>query len=189
MTTFLLHCASIFLPDFKISEIWFVCEKLVSLNDTNVWMTQTFEWHKPCNSWTRIIRAPFVSQSDYSLHSVWLEINFEIVWQPDNRTFSPSSLPFHFLHHIFECFQGRHEVIWRPGQEASLAPHVGTWRLSEANILYWKKYLWHCWDFSPPPAVIRCLGNSSSVRPCTCRSCLSNWKTIRFVFRIISLRS
>jgi len=26
-------------------------------------------------------------------------------------------------------------------------PHVRTWGLSEANVLYWRKYLWHCWDF------------------------------------------
>ena len=39
--------------------------------------------------------------------------------------------------------------VWRP--------HVRTWGLSEANVLYWKKYLWQwsCWDFSAPLAVIR----------------------------------
>jgi len=36
--------------------------------------------------------------------------------------------------------------VWRP--------HVRTWALSEANVPYWRKYLWHCWDFSGPPAVI-----------------------------------
>ena len=37
--------------------------------------------------------------------------------------------------------------VWRPyGQ---------IWVLSKANLLYWRKYLWHCWDFSAPPAVIR----------------------------------
>jgi len=34
-------------------------------------------------------------------------------------------------------------------------PHVRTWGLSEANALFSKKCLWHCWDFSAPPAVIR----------------------------------
>jgi len=29
--------------------------------------------------------------------------------------------------------------------------HVRTWSLSEVNVLYWRKYLWHCWDFSAPP--------------------------------------
>ena len=36
--------------------------------------------------------------------------------------------------------------VWRP--------HVQTWDLSEANIWYWRKYLWHCWAFLAPPAVI-----------------------------------
>jgi len=57
--------------------------------------------------------------------------------------------------------QGPIEARWCPGQ--------GTWCLSEANVRYWRKYLWHCWDFSAPPAVIRYPGNcgllSHSLRP------------------------
>ena len=37
--------------------------------------------------------------------------------------------------------QGKKQV-WRPC--------VQSWGLSEANVLYWRKYLWHCWDFSAP---------------------------------------
>ena len=37
--------------------------------------------------------------------------------------------------------------------------HVRIWGLSEANVLYWRKYLWHCWDFSAPPTVIWLPGN------------------------------
>jgi len=40
--------------------------------------------------------------------------------------------------------------VWRP--------HVRTWDRSEANVLYWRKYLWHFWDFWhcwASPAVIR----------------------------------
>jgi len=51
--------------------------------------------------------------------------------------------------------QGRNEVRWCPGQEASLAPHVQSWSLSEAYVLYWRQELSYCWDFSAPPAVIR----------------------------------
>ena len=50
--------------------------------------------------------------------------------------------------------QVRNEVRRRPGQEASLAPRVRTWGLSEGNLLYWRKNLWNCWDFSTPPADI-----------------------------------
>jgi len=37
------------------------------------------------------------------------------------------------------------------GKKQVWRPHVWTWGLSEANLLYWRKYLWHCWDFSAPP--------------------------------------
>ena len=33
--------------------------------------------------------------------------------------------------------------------------HIWIWGLMEANRLYWRRYLWHCWKFSAPPAVIR----------------------------------
>ena len=33
--------------------------------------------------------------------------------------------------------------IWRP--------HVWIWGLMEANLLYWRKYLWHFWEFSTSP--------------------------------------
>ena len=45
------------------------------------------------------------------------------------------------------------------------APHVRTWDLSEANMLYWRKYFWHWWDFSTPPAVIRRPGNCAPLAP------------------------
>ena len=45
------------------------------------------------------------------------------------------------------------------------APHVRTWDLSTANILYWRQYLWHCWDFSEPRAVIRHLGKCCPLPP------------------------
>jgi len=47
--------------------------------------------------------------------------------------------------------QGRNEVKWRPGQEASLEPHVRIWVISEASLLYCRKYFWHCWDFRRAP--------------------------------------
>jgi len=36
------------------------------------------------------------------------------------------------------------------GKKQVWRPHVRTWGLSEANTLYLRKYLWHCWDFSAP---------------------------------------
>jgi len=37
------------------------------------------------------------------------------------------------------------------GKKRVWRPYVRTWDLSEPNALYWRKYLWHCWDFSAPP--------------------------------------
>ena len=55
--------------------------------------------------------------------------------------------------------------VWRP--------HVRNWGLLEANLLYWRKYLWHCWDFSAPPTVIWCPHSDSASgelrHPCTPR--------------------
>jgi len=42
--------------------------------------------------------------------------------------------------------------------------HVRTWGFSEANSLYWRKCLWHCWDFSAPSVVIRRPGNYPPLR-------------------------
>ena len=58
--------------------------------------------------------------------------------------------------------QGRNDVRWRPGQKTNSAPPWLKFAPQWANLssfegkylLYWRKYLWHCWDFSAPPAVI-----------------------------------
>ena len=41
------------------------------------------------------------------------------------------------------------------GKKQVWRPHVHIWGLSEANVLYCRKYLWHCWGFLAPFAVIR----------------------------------
>jgi len=48
---------------------------------------------------------------------------------------------------------------------------VRTWGLLKASVLYWRKYLWHCWDFRYPPQwfgasiVVRRTGNCSPPFP------------------------
>jgi len=66
---------------------------------------------------------------------------------------------------LFKYFsQGHNDVRWHPGQEAQVwRPHVRTWGLSEVYVLYWRKYLWHCWDFSAPSAVFRHPGNCAPI--------------------------
>jgi len=70
------------------------------------------------------------------------------------------------------------------GKKQVWHPYVRTWGLSETNVLYWRKYLWHCFDFSVPAAVIRRLGNCAPMPPLVtplvqasggCSVCLFNW--------------
>ena len=37
------------------------------------------------------------------------------------------------------------------GKKQVWCPHIWTWGLLKANLLYWRKYFWHCWDFSAQP--------------------------------------
>ena len=37
------------------------------------------------------------------------------------------------------------------GKKLVWCPHIRTWGISEANVLYWRKNLWHCWDFPALP--------------------------------------
>ena len=52
--------------------------------------------------------------------------------------------------------QGK-KLVWRP--------HVRTWDLLEAHLLYWRKFSWPCCDFSAPSAVIRPPGNCAPFPP------------------------
>ena len=51
------------------------------------------------------------------------------------------------------------------GKKQVWRPHIRTWGISEANVLYWRKHLWHYWDFWVPVAVIRLPGNCASLAP------------------------
>ena len=62
------------------------------------------------------------------------------------------------------CHQGRNEVRWRPGKKQVWRPHVQTWDHSDANLLHWRKYLWHFGTFRRP-AVIRWPGNCAPLAP------------------------
>jgi len=37
------------------------------------------------------------------------------------------------------------------GKKQVWRPHFRTWGLPEANVLYWRMYVWHSWDFLAPP--------------------------------------
>jgi len=51
--------------------------------------------------------------------------------------------------------QGVTRLYGARGKKQIWRPYGRIWALSKANLLYWRKYLWHCWDFSAPPAVIQ----------------------------------
>ena len=86
--------------------------------------------------------------------------------------------------------------IWRP--------YVRNWGLAEVNVLHWRKYLWHCWDFSALPAMIwRPRGHSApeelrsltppSLRPCPWKHALRShyfeivfrWSCIRVCEKVV----
>jgi len=54
-----------------------------------------------------------------------------------------------------------------PGEEANLAPPCSNLRSFGANVLYWRKYLWHFWDFQALGELFRA-PFPPSVRPCSC---------------------
>jgi len=62
--------------------------------------------------------------------------------------------------------QGRNEVRWHPGQEASLAPACSKLASFGRKCTVSMKvgYLWHCWDSLASPAVIRRSHSDSAPR-------------------------
>ena len=56
---------------------------------------------------------------------------------------------------MFHQIRGVTRLDGARGKQKVRRTHVRLWGLSEANVLYRRKYLWHCWDFSAPTAVIR----------------------------------
>ena len=71
------------------------------------------------------------------------------------------------------CMQGVTRLDGARGKKQVWRPHVRSWGLLEANVLHWRKYLWHCWDvlehtaaIRRPPAVIWCHHNDSAPANC-----------------------
>ena len=95
-----------------------------------------------------------------------------VLWHPPNTRFDVA--PDAFVLFVAPRGVTRLEGAW--GKNQICCPHVRTWGLSEANVLHWRKYLWHCWDFSAPPAVIRHPGNCAPLLAPVCLSanCTNN---------------
>ena len=94
------------------------------------------------------------------------------------------------LHRVFETTDAKVSAVrgvtrsdGARGKKQVWRPHVRNWDLSEANLLYWKKYLWHCWNFSAFLAVNGRLGNYVPLRPSLRLWVWLCWETIRLYQR------
>ena len=78
--------------------------------------------------------------------------------------------------------RGRNEVTWHPGQEAKFgAPMFEPEVFRKHCVLYWRQYLWYCWDFSAPSTVIRrpiVNRRPGNCAPCSLRQCLGCTKLV-----------
>ena len=67
--------------------------------------------------------------------------------------------PQNILCHTHQTYYATSRGVTRldsaQGKKQVWSPHVRAWGLSEANVVYSRKYLWHCWDFSAPRADIQ----------------------------------
>jgi len=86
-------------------------------------------------------------------------------------------LTLHYAGHLREIFpggtnRGIKSLDGARGKKQVWRPHVWTWGLSEANVLYWKKYMPHCWDLlalgapRSHSAPRYCFGVGKIVTPC-----------------------
>jgi len=56
------------------------------------------------------------------------------------------------------------------GKKQVCRPCVRAWGISESNVLYWRKYLWHCWGFRVPQ-WFSARGIVSPLHPSLCPGC------------------
>ena len=127
------------------------CFLLASLKCTNWNMymihsrSYSFLYHPndciPCNMWLLIYHSKFYT---HTYHNVCKAMN---------------------------RFRGVTRLDGARSKNQVWCPHFRTWGLSKVNVLYWKKHLWHCWDFLEPPqsfgapVVIRRPGMVSPLPP------------------------
>ena len=92
---------------------------------------------------------PFTLQTCYS-HTFVHFFPYINPFTPSTRLHRPQ-VPF-FKSSVWPDFGIRPRGVTRlngaGGKKQVWRRRVRTWGLSEANLLYWRKYLWHCWGFS-----------------------------------------
>ena len=98
-------------------------------------------------------------------------------WKTYNwRTIQEACKPKNQFQVCYQCSRGVTRLDGARGKKQLRRSRFGTWGLSEANVLHWRKQLRYCWDFRRTPQgfgapiVIRLPGNcalSPSLRPCS----------------------
>ena len=86
--------------------------------------------------------SDFDNQQHFVLNSVWLILCHWWAGIFVNKF-------RHFGKTIVMC-RGVTRLDGAKGKKQVWRPHVRTWGLSEANVLFWKKCIWHCCDFLAP---------------------------------------
>ena len=86
--------------------------------------------------------SDFDNQQQFVLNSVWLILCHWWAGIFVNKF-------RHFGKTIVMC-RGVTRLDGAKGKKQVWRPHVRTWGLSEANVLFWKKCIWHCCDFLAP---------------------------------------
>jgi len=110
-----------------------------------------------------------VSRVWQSWHVPWVPL----WWGHKNCLAKIKIFVYSFLNHYSAAHATARDLMRLDGTQDNKqvwGPHVRTWGLSEANALYWKKYLWHCWAFSTPHTVSR-LAHGDSAAGELCPSC------------------
>ena len=131
-----------------LREIDFIWKKLlIDLLDCYFCNQRLVAWIQICASWIITKRKNYLIPRKLTA----------------NKLSTVSRNMFVLVFHAYND-QGRNEVGWRPGQEASLAPRVRTWGLSEANLLL-KSVLVTLLGFFCVPIMIRRPGNCAPLAP------------------------
>jgi len=114
---------------------------------------------RAATSWYFRGRKMVVTEGRIARLPPWMRASFWIWSRSFSEAFSDKPRYLTWLENCTPTRRGVTRLDGARGKKQVWCPHVQTWDLLDANLLYWKKYLWHCWDFSAPLAVIRGQGN------------------------------
>jgi len=134
------------------------------LKEVGTWVTwkitANMNWHNMTCMLHILPFETFISYNNNNLHNNPMQksclqqsgLFTTICWSAQPLTSLPRfKITLHLKPRGKVCHgQERNEVRWRPCKKQVWCHRGRTWALSEANLLYWRKYLWHCWDFSAP---------------------------------------